>query len=197
MASIVFETQAPIFVWFVAPLAFEFWWDARKAADAATPGKELPPTPVFQVDQPWLATRGVAFLWSVATAGLFAFFAGVKADVSLLGLPYWIPLGAMIIGNIGPRGLWLGYHLFGGRDSPRLRSALAYAVLTMILLYLFQYFRSGRPYAVFIAEYFTPGGLGNRSEFNTVTPEPAFTPVLQLIGYLIGAAILTLPTSRR
>jgi hypothetical protein len=199
-ASIAFDSQAPLFAWIAATFAFEFWWKVRKPAGAAPARVEDDgplPAPIIVVDQPWIATRGVAFLWSVATAVLFTFFAHATADISLLGVPYWIPLGPAIIGNIGPRGLSLGYRLFGGRRAPRLRSVLAYAVLTMILLYLFQYMSSGQSYTAFMSEYFAPGGSGNRTDFNGLAPVPALTPLIQLIGYLAGGAILTLPTSRR
>lgn len=198
-AAILFDSEAPIFVWFAATLAFEFWWQARTPAIQTDQTAEEPsaPRPPIRVSQPWIATRAVAFLWSIATAALFTFFAQVKADISLLGVPYWIPLRPAIIGNLGPRGLWLGYHLFGGRRGPRLRSVLAYAVLTMVLVYVGQYLVSGQPYATFMAEYFSPGGLGHRTVPDSVAPISALTPVVQLIGYLIGGAILKLPTSRR
>lgn len=200
-ASIVFDTAAPMFAWFVATLAFEFWWASRKAAGASSDSakrEDPPPEPIVVVAQPWLATRGVAFLWSVSTAALFTAFAHVKADISLLGIPYWIPLGAMIIGNIGPRGLWLGYHFFGGRRSPRLRSALAYAVLTMFFLYLGQYLTSPLDYENFMRAYLLPHTAWfPRTDFDGPAPLPAFTLLVQLVGYLIGAALLTLPISRR
>jgi hypothetical protein len=203
-AATFFNTMAPIFVWFVATLAFEFWWRARM------PGEPLPfPTqdagaagdnaerPVFPLAQPWIARLAVGIAGAALVAFAFAWMARDKVDFALVGMPYWIPLGAAVIGNIAPRGLDLAAFLFGG-GKPALRSVLALSMLAMLLLFVFQYLNSGLSYADFIEAYFMPTtGYFPRSEFANVAPIPAATPALMLAGYLAGAAIYGMPGPRK
>lgn len=184
-----FKSQAIALVWIVVALGLGIYWEIRDRAaqrDDVSPSS-VPPKP---------GGRGRMFARFVvpAAVGTVAAILVAAADLSvtrsigitmsLLGVPYLVPIGAIAWGAMAASGYAIGLKLVGRRpDAIDCYFMLGLALLTMVLI------KGGSVY--------NPGLQVDVKVLSVLigpTPSPQITLAVQAVGFALGGAIAFLRT---